>query len=66
MQKHMMITYLHSLQSDIKVLARTKQDSKKLCDLRQKRDEILSQLRVAKAVKSMPKNFSFNKGLLWI
>ena len=46
MSKHI-VTYLYFLQHDIKTLVRTKQDDKKLCELRTKRDEILSNLRVA-------------------
>lgn len=39
MSKALMITYLRYLQRDIKTLASTKEDNKKLCELRQKREE---------------------------
>lgn len=38
------ILYLRYLQNDIKTLARTKEDNRKLCELRTKRDEILNSL----------------------
>ena len=41
------VLYLRFLQNDINVLVRTNQDNIKLCELRQKRDEILSFIRVA-------------------
>lgn len=47
MDKTQIIVYLRFLQNDINVLVRTNQDNIKLCELRQKRDEILSIIRVA-------------------
>jgi len=43
MSKH--ITYLRYLQQDINILFRTKQDYKKLCELRTKRDDLLLKIR---------------------
>ncbi|MDD5400144.1 MAG: hypothetical protein PHQ93_03025 [Sulfurimonas sp.] len=43
MSKH--ITYLRYLQQDINILVRTKQDDKKLCELRTKRDNLLLKVR---------------------
>jgi len=54
MTKTQTVLYLRYLESDIKTLVRTKQDDKKLCELRAKRDLILS--GVALAVKSKPEN----------
>lgn len=53
MTKTQVILYLRYLQSDINTLVRTNQDKKKLCELREKRDFILSN-GVAVAVKSKP------------
>lgn len=53
MSRTQIILYLRYLQNDIKTLVRTKQDYKKLCELREKRDDILLS-GVAKAVKSKP------------
>ena len=53
MSRAQTILYLRFLQNDIKTLARIKQNYKKLCELREKRDEILLN-GVANAVKSKP------------
>lgn len=53
MTKLQRISYLRWIQNDIKTLERTKEDNNKLCELRTKRDEILSN-GVAFAVKSKP------------
>lgn len=44
MDKTQTILYLRFLQNDINILVRTNQDNQKLCELRQKRDSIISNI----------------------